>query len=161
MADPVNNRLGVSRPLAQSLYSRLVSDAIRRIQHMQSASDQDIADMIGCSAATVGNARNENGALSAVTLLNLLLVDPLALEGLLHHFGRRSVVIEAKCDTDALPSAAAAVHKLAVATADASPGGRGITDLEALECEPEIDAAIEALASLKARCIKIRKRRAA
>lgn len=35
------------------------------------------------------------------------------------------------------------------------------TDNEALECEPEIDAAMEALASLKARCIAIRKARAA
>jgi hypothetical protein len=36
-----------------------------------------------------------------------------------------------------------------------------ITDIEALECEPEIDAAMEALAGLKARCIAIRKARSA
>lgn len=161
MPEPVNKGLGVSRILTQSLYERLVSEAIRRVQHMHSASDQDIADVIGCSAATIGNARNQKGSLSAATLFNLLTVDPMALEGFLHHFGRRTVVIEAKCDTDALPTTSLAVHKLAVVTADTSAGGRSITDNEALECEAEIDAAIEALASLKARCIAIRARRAA
>lgn len=157
----VNNRLGASPLMTQSLLEALVSDAIRRVQLSTSASDQDLADAIGCSAATVGNARNRNGKLSAHTLFNLLAVDPLALESLLGHFDRRSVPIVAKCDTDALPSTAGAVHKLAVVTAEASPGGKTITDNEALECEPEIDAAMEALASLKARCIAIRKARAA
>src|SRR3546814_13391410 len=75
-----------------------------------------MADAIGCVAATIGNARNRNGKLSAHTLLNLLSVDPLALESLLAHFDRRSVPITAKCDTAALPSTAGAVHKLAVVT---------------------------------------------
>jgi len=153
--------LGASALLTQSLLETLVSDAIRRIQLGASASDQDLADAIGCSAATVGNARNRNGKLSAHTLFNLLSVDPMALEGLLAHFDRRSVPMSAKCDTDVLPSTAGAVHKLAIVTAEASPGGKNITDCEALECEPEIDAAMEALAGLKARCIAIRKARAA
>lgn len=158
---PVNNRLGNSPLLAQSFYETLVSDAISGVQHRHSATDQDLADALGCSSTTVGNARNRNGKLSAHTLFNLLTVDPLALEGLLAHFDRRSVPIIAKCDTDVLPSTAGAVHKLAVVTAEGSPGGKAITDNEALECEPEIDAAMEALASLKARCIAIRKARAA
>ena len=155
------NRLGASPLITQSLLEALASDAIRRVQLKASASDQDLADAIGCSAATVGNARNRNGKLSAHTLWNLLSVDPLALEGFLAHFDRRSVPMSAKCDTDVLPSTAGAVHKLAVVTAEGSPGGKAITDNEALECEPEIDAAMEALASLKARCIAIRKARAA
>src|SRR3546814_13570590 len=95
-----------------------------------------MADAIGCVAATIGNARNRNGKLSAHTLFNLLSVDPLALESLLAHFDRRSVPITAKCDTDALPSTAGAVHKLAVVTSEASPGGKQITESEALEGEP-------------------------
>lgn len=161
MPETVNNRLGSSPLLTQSMYERMASEAIRRVQHVHAATDQELADAIGCSAATIGNARNQNAKLSAQTLFNLLTVDPMALESFLHHYGRRSVVIEAKCDTDALPSAAGAVHKLAVVTAETSAGGRAITDTEAPECEPEIDAAIEALASLKARCIEIRNRRAA
>ncbi|GGJ39682.1 hypothetical protein CDQ92_13270 [Sphingopyxis bauzanensis] len=157
----VKNRLGNSPLLTQSLFEDLASGAVRRVQSSTGATDQDLADVIGCSSATVGNARNRNGKLSAHTLFNLLAVDPLALESLLGHFDRRSVPIVAKCDTDALPSTAGAVHKLAVVTADASPGGKFITDCEALQCEPEIDAAMEALASLKARCIAIRKDRAA
>lgn len=155
------NRLGNSQLLTQSFYEGLASDAIRSVQMRHDATDQDLADAIGCSAATIGNARNRNGKLSAHTLFNLLAVDPLALEGVLHHFDRRSVPVVAKCDTDALPSTAGAVHKLAVVTAEGSPGGKLITDCEALECEPEIDAAMEALAALKARCIAIRKGRAA
>lgn len=157
----VKNRLGNSPLLTQSFYEDLASDAIRAVQMRHDATDQDLADAIGCSAATIGNARNRNGKLSAHTLFNLLAVDPLALEGILHHFDRRSVPVIAKCDTDALPSTAGAVHKLAVVTAESSPGGKTITDCEALECEPEIDAAMEALASMKARCIAIRARRAA
>lgn len=158
---PVNNRLGNSPLLTQSSYERLVSEAIRDTQKRHDAVDQDLADAIGCSATTVGNARNRNGKLSAHTLFNLLAVDPLALEGILHHFDRRSVPMNAKCDTDILASTAGAVHKIALATAENSPGGKAITDCEALECEPEIDAAMEALSALKARCIAIRKARAA
>src|SRR3546814_14410628 len=69
---------------------------------------------------------NRNGKLSAHTLFNLLSVDPLALESLLAHFDRLSVPITAKCDTDALPSTAGAVHKLSVVTSEASPGGKQI-----------------------------------
>src|SRR3546814_15528251 len=79
-----------------------VRSAVRRVQLTAAATDQDLADAIGCSAATSGNARNRNGKLSAHTLFNLLSVDPLALESLLAHFDRRSVPITAKCDTDAL-----------------------------------------------------------
>src|SRR3546814_436145 len=155
------NRLGASALLTQSLLESLTSDAVRRVQLTAAATDQDLADAIGCSAATIGNARNRNGKLSAHTLFNLLSVDPLALESLLAHFDRRSVPITAKCDTDALPSTAGAVHKLAVVTSEASPGGKQITDSEALECEPSIDAAMEALSALKSRCLAIRKERAA
>ncbi len=123
--------------------------------------DQDLADNIGCCGATVGNARNQNGQLAGRTLFNLLRVDPLALEGFLHHFGRRSVPIEAKCDTDELVSTAGAVHKLAAVKCPSSPGGAAITDGECLEIEPSIDEAIEALSALKVRCEAIRRGRMA
>lgn len=123
--------------------------------------DTDLADMLGCSAGTIKNARNGDGQMQPHTLFSLLEVKATALDGLLHHFDRRSVPIAAKCDTDALPSTAAAVHKLAVVTADTSPGGKAITDNEALDIERDIDAAIESLSNIKARCNDIRARRAA
>ena len=142
--------------LTKNLYRQLVSQAVRKVQLERGLTDEDLADLIGASDGTIANARNQHNSLSGELLLNLLDVCPTALEGHLHHFDRRSVPITAKCDTDALIPTSAAVHKLAVAKAD------GITDEnEYLDCEPEIDAAIEALANIKARCIEIRMRRSA
>lgn len=161
MADTGPQVLRRNTPMTENLYRSLVSNAIRRVQLHNDFTDQALADVLFCSPETVANARNQNGKLSAPTLLNLMTVDPLAIEGLLHHYGRRSVPIEAKCDTDALISTSGAVHKLAMAKAPDSPGGKAITDRECLDIEADIDAALESLSALKARCEAIRKARAA
>ena len=153
--------LGNSPLLTERLFATLASSAVRKVQLSHDLTDQDTADNIGCSAATVGNARNMSGQLAGRTLFNLLRIDPMALEGMLHHFGRRSVPIEAKCDTDALVSTAGAVHKLAAVQCATSPGGKAITDSECLGIEADIDAALEALSALKSRCLDIRRERAA
>jgi hypothetical protein len=153
-------RLGASGLLTESLFKTLVSCAVRKVQLRHDLTDQDLADKIACSAATIGNARNQSGKLQGHTLLNLLELDPLALEGLLNFYGRRSVPIEAKCDTDELVSTSGAVHKLAAVKSPTSHGGAQITDEECLEIEPEIDAAIEALCALKSRAESIRRKRA-
>ena len=155
------NVLGGSPLLSERLWQSLASSAVRKVQLSHDLTDQDTADHIGCCAATVGNARNMSGQLAGRTLFNLLRVDPMALEGFLQHFGRRSVPVEAKCDTDALVSTSGAVHKLAAVQAATSPGGKAITDGECLDIEPDLDAAIEALCSLKVRCETIRRARAA
>lgn len=147
--------------MTENLYRTLVSNAVRRVQLHENLTDQALADELFVSAETIANARNANGKLQGPTLFNLLTIEPLALEGLLQHFGRRSVPIEAKCDTDALVSASAAVHSIARATSQNSPGKHVITDHECLEIESDIDAAIEALSALKVRCENIRKARAA
>lgn len=161
MTQQVNNVLRKTGLLTETFYRNRVADIIRSLQVQHSLSDQDLADLVSCSAATIANARNGNGKLQGHTLFNLMAVADTALDGLLHHFDRRSVPIAAKCDTDALPSTANAVHKLAVVTCADSPGGKLITDNEALEIEPSIDAAIESLNSIKARCHDIRARRVA
>ena len=153
--------LGKSANITERLYATLASSAVRKVQLSQDLTDQDTADQIGCCAATVGNARNMTGQLAGRTLFNLLNVDPLALEGFLNFYGRRSVPIEAKCDTDALVSTSAAVHRLAEAQARKSPGGKAITDHECLELEPALDDALESLNALKVRCETIRRERAA
>lgn len=153
--------LGNAAILTESLYRSFASDAVRRVQLHKELTDQDVADLTGACAATIGNARNKDNSLSGKTLLNLLAIDEMALEGLLHHFGRRSVPISARCDTDALIPTSAAVHKLAVAQSPASTGGAKLTDCECLEIEPDINAAIEALSAIQQRCHAIRKGRAA
>ena len=153
--------LGKTAILTERLFATLASSAVRKVQLSHDLTDQDTADHIGCCAATVGNARNMTGQLAGRSVFNLLAVDPFALEGFLHHFGRRSVPIEARCDTDELVSTAGAVHKLAAVKCPSSPGGAKITDGECLEIEPDIDAALEALSALKSRCLDIRRERSA
>ena len=109
---------------------------------------------------TIANVRNRDNKLQPQTLFNLIAVDPLAIEGLLHHFGRRSVPIEAKCNTDPLVSMAGAVHKIAEAQSEGSPGGKAITDSECLTLEPFIDAAMASMEALKSRALDIRRERA-
>lgn len=161
MTISVNNVLPKSGRLTQSLTRQLIANAVRTVQAELALTDQDLADHIGCSAGTIKNARNGEGQMQPHTLFSLMEVKATALDGLLHHFDRRSVPIAAKCDTDALPSTANAVHKLAVVTAGDSPGGKSITDNEALEIESHIDAAIESLNAIKSRCHAIRARKAA
>ncbi len=161
MTTAVNNVLLKKSRLTQSLTRQLIANAVRTVQAEHGLTDTDLADILGCSAGTIKNARNGDGQMQPHTLFSLMDVKPTALDGLLHHFDRRSVPIAAKCDTDALPSTAAAVHKLAVVTAEGSPGGKAITDGECLDIESEIDAALDSLHDLKARCHNIRAARAA
>lgn len=143
-------------PLTENLYRDLVSNAVFQVGYHRGIIDPELAEKTGASERTISNARNKSHSLNGKTLFNLLSVDDLALEGLLHHFGRRSVPIEAKCDTDALVSTSGAVHKLAMAHSAVSEDRSRVTDRECLDMEPEIDAAIAALSALKNRCHKIR-----
>lgn len=148
------NVLPKQRPITESFYRARVSDIISRIQREQGLNDKALAELLFVSPETVTNARNGDNKLSGPTLLNLLTVSDTAFEGLLHHFDRRSVPLSAKCDTDALPNTAAAMHKLAVASADGH-----ISDRDCLEMESALDAAIDGLCGLKSRCLTIRENR--
>jgi transcriptional regulator with XRE-family HTH domain len=142
--------------MTESLAKNIISQAVTTVRSRKNLKPVDLADEIGCEKSTIENAESGAHMMRANNLFNLLTVDPFALEGLLHHYGRRSVPIEAKCDVDALIPTTAAVHKLALAQADGS-----MSDRECLDMEPEIEAAIDALASVKARCEDIRARRVA
>ena len=61
--------LGDLPRLTQSSYREAVSQTIASRQASEGLSDQDMADLLGTSAATVGNARNRKGDLSSVSLL--------------------------------------------------------------------------------------------
>lgn len=132
----------------------MISQAVRKVVCRFDGSEDDLGQMIGCDGSTVNNAINQRSELSAHSLLNLLNVDPYALEGLLGHYGRRSVPIEAKCDTDEMVPLTKVINKLAEARS------RHATEGECLELEPDIEAAMDALLSLQSRCTAIRKARA-
>lgn len=157
----VNSGLGKSAILTERLWTTFASSAIRRVQLAHDLTDQDLADVIGVCAATVGNARNQSGQLAGRTFCNLMAVDPMAFEGVLHHFGRRSVPIEARCNTDELVTTSAVVASIAKARSAKSPGGEKITDAELLRIEHEIDEAIESLSMLKMRAVDVRRERCA
>ncbi len=155
------NGLGKSALITERLWQAFASAAVGRVQLAGGMTDQELADNIGCSAGTVGNARNMKGELQGRTFANLMRVDPFAMEAVLNHFGRRSVPIEAKCDTDELVSTTAAVASIARVKSPTSPGKGDITDGECLSIESDIDAALEALSALKQRAVQIRAARAA
>ena len=154
MNAPQTNFLPKSYPISETNLKDRTSDIIGRIQREQGLNDRQLAEMVFCKTDTITNARNRDTKLSAHTLFNLLLVSPTALEGLLHHFDRRSVPLGAKCDTDVLTSVTGALHQLAVA---AQHGGANDTDC--LKMETALDAAIEGLCSMKSRCLSIREQR--
>jgi hypothetical protein len=102
----------------------------------------------GLDEKTIRNARDEKSTLSLESAANLLSLDGCALEGFLRHFGRRSVPIDAVCNTDALPAMTGAVHKLVLASSPASPAGAGLTREELLDAKQEVRAAFDALGGL-------------
>jgi hypothetical protein len=138
-------------PLAlptQSSLRRAVAGIIRSVQLDHGLTDEEMADAIGCSSGTIGNARNEKSDLNATTMARIghrygvERLDPYAAL-----YGARNVPIEA-ADDDALPSLTGAVHRLAVAQSPASPGGPQVLHDELLSMLPELRDAQKAINAL-------------
>jgi transcriptional regulator with XRE-family HTH domain len=157
-----SNVLRVNRVEEQAAYRECVAEMLRLIQAEHKGSDRkpitllEIAERIDVSLGTIGNAANKKADLSP-TYLNRLAeaFGPCTLDPFAAMSGGRIVPREAE-EVDAMPSTTAAIHKLAVARSPDSPGGERITHCELLNIEPEIDAAIRSLTSLKVRCEEIR-----
>lgn len=111
----------------------------------------------GIDEKTVRNARDEKSLLCFDTAANLLALNPHAFEGVLNHFGRRSVPIGATCDTDALPAMTGAVHKLVVAASPTSVGGAALTSAEPLDAHRDIQTAFDALGALLGQIERIKR----
>lgn len=60
-----------------------------------------VGKTLGLDEKTIRNARDEKSTLGLDSAINLLTLDPQALDGLLNHYGLRSVPIGSICDTDA------------------------------------------------------------
>lgn len=121
--------LGDKPGLTQSSYRRAVAAMIRSVQARCQESDRDTADKLGVSAATVGNARNENGDLSAMTLLRVgkeYGFDAIAPVMLL--IEAKAAPVGAHCTSDVdMPPAVARGQLFLV---DALHGDNEINDLE-------------------------------
>jgi len=117
----------------------------------------EIADAIDVDKKTVSNAFNKTHRLGQIFLIRLgQAFGPHCLNPVASLYGARHVPNEADDTVDALPSTTAAIHRLAVARSAQSPGGERITHTELLDMEGEIDAAINSLMALKARCDGLR-----
>lgn len=138
-------------------YKRAVARIIRDLQAQHGLSDLAFAEEIRCSIGTVRNARNEESDLGALYLARIeARFGPGSCDPYHALSGARAVPVEVDASCDPLPSTTAAIHRLAVARSQDSPGGEAITHTELLDMEPVIDAAIRALGALKARCEKVR-----
>lgn len=162
MHGPSSNGFRNSQLITERLWATFASAAINKITAATGMTGPELAENIGCCAQTVLNARDMKangqriGQLEGRTFINLMRVDPMAIESLLQHFGRRSVPIEAKCTTDdPLPDVAKAVHSLAVAQSPKSPAGQEINRRELLNMLPDLEAAQEAISHLIVRARKL------
>src|SRR3546814_3062982 len=70
---------------------------------------------------------------------------------LLNHYGRRSVPVDATCDTDALPAMTGAVHKLVSSIAPHSDEGVNLSRRELLDAKDDLRAAYDAIGALLTR----------
>ena len=91
---PFSNGLGSCIRLTQSSYRDAVSETIRDLQ--EGGTDQEMADVWGVSASTVGNVRNRANDLSAINLLKIgKAFGPGSLDTVLALIGARAVARDA------------------------------------------------------------------
>jgi hypothetical protein len=90
--------LGKLPRLTQSSYREAVSQTVSALAAPEGLTDQDMAEVIGNSAASIGNARNKKGDLSAVAMLGIgKAFGPDALNTILALIGAKAVPTEAIC----------------------------------------------------------------
>lgn len=92
------NVVGKSARLTQNSYREAISRTISAAQASEDLTDQDTADLLGTSAATIGNARNKKGDLGAVAMLGIAKAfGPEALNTVLSLVGAKAVPLSAVC----------------------------------------------------------------
>ncbi|PHP21393.1 hypothetical protein CG471_02145 [Sphingobium sp. IP1] len=90
--------LGKLPRLTQNSYREAVSRTVAAQQASDDLTDQDMADLLGTSAATVGNARNKKGDLGAIAMLSIgKAFGPEALNTILALIGAKAVPADALC----------------------------------------------------------------
>lgn len=148
------NVLQPARPLTQSSMRDAISGIIRSIQLETRESDQDMADRLGVSAGTIGNARNGKGDLNALTILKVGSVYGVCrIDPLMHLVGGKAVpasVIDT-CDREMPIAAAEGQLFLARAMVDDR-----ITDDEVIEGAIAIDRCGQTFDALRWRLAGLR-----
>lgn len=149
-----NNVLPRSVTLTQSSMLGAISSIIAGIQADTDESDQDMADRLGCSSGTIGNARNRKAALGMLTVMKIGEVYGLhRLAPLMHLIGGKVAPEAAVCTSDHdLPIGAARGQMfLARALSD-----QVISDTELAEGAADIEAAGQTFDALRYRLNNLR-----
>jgi len=151
-----HNVLRPDRPLTQTSMREAISGIIRTIQLETNESDQDMADRLGVSSGTVGNARNGKGDLNALTILKVGAVYGVErIDPLMHLVGGKAAPVDAVCTSDRELPIAAAEGQLFLAKAMADDR---ITDDEVIDGAEAIDNCGQAFDALRWRLAGLRSR---
>lgn len=108
----------------------------------------------GVNEKTIRKARDEQSTLMLHSAANLLLLDGGALDPILNQFGRRSVPIDATCNTDADRTRQSKVLAAALALSVALEDDGEVTPEEVRRNRAAIEAARDALDQLLAKLVR-------
>lgn len=151
------------RPNSQRLTDmdarHLLADGLIRACHGKGPSRVALA--AGCDEKTIRLARDEESTLGLSYALNLLDIDPHALDALAAAKGFILVPMMQANAADIIPAAGAAIHRIGQSRADHSPGGSSETDIELIASEAENDALLAACLERRSQISAAKLRRAA
>ena len=152
--------LGKAPRLTQNSYREAVSSTLIDVARAEgNLTDQDMADMLGNSAASVGNARNKKGDLSAVAMLSIgKAFGPESLNTILSLIGAKAVSADAVCcdNVGNIPLKIAEALPLLITLL--SDGVCCDSDVRKLEAAGVIDEFIKAASVLERRRNEVRLR---
>lgn len=148
---PPNVLLPMALPTRKDLRAAL-AQVVRSIQARHGLTDEGLADAIGVSTGTISNVRNERTDLNQETIARLgARFGPEVLDPWSACFGGRNVPKDASDGRVSLTSITGSLHKLSVATDDASKGGHAITHCELAGMYADLKSAQRLINGLLAR----------
>jgi hypothetical protein len=152
------NVLPVAPLVKQKDYRTAIASIIRSVQLEHHQTDIEMAEVIGCSARTIANARNEENDLSPLSIARIgQRYGPATIDPYMALLGGRAVAT-APDDSDVLPALTVVICDIARARSRTSPGGRAETPSELLGMLPDVDEALDRLSAFKAHILSVKLR---
>lgn len=149
--------LGKLPRLTQNSYREAVSQTISGLAAPEGLTDQDMAELIGNSAASVGNARNKKGDMSAVSMLSIgKAFGPEALSTILALIGAKAVPADAICCGNVSHIPVAIAHALPLLITLLGDNECCDGDVRTLDSAGAIDTIIKAASMLERRRNEVR-----
>lgn len=156
MASVANNGLLPMRLPTRNELRDALAQIIRSVQSEHRLTDEALADVLGVSKGTIANVRNERTDLNQETIAKLgARFGPECLDPWSACFGGRNVPREASDGRISLTAVTGSLHKLSLATDDASDGGAAVTHHELADMLPDLKATQRLVNSLIARAERL------